>query len=246
MRRAFTLIELMIVIAIIAILAAMLLPALNQARERGRTAQCLNNQKQTGMEILMYEGDNNGFWSTRRFAKDFYTWAEEMRDFPFGPKNSGGADQSYKILPGHYFCPKATVPDAAWPASYTYGVYDSFGNDYETYFGSPYYYAATNYSGINFKRIRHSSSYFLLADSIIVAHSTPANVGKQGARLSWSGSYQSGIHLRHAGMANLLFSDGHARTASYPVMRQEFHHDKATANADSSAFYRKDDFLSSY
>jgi prepilin-type N-terminal cleavage/methylation domain-containing protein/prepilin-type processing-associated H-X9-DG protein len=58
--RGFTLIELLVVIAVIALLMAILMPALSMAREQGRRAVCAQNEKNTGLGLLMYANDYDG------------------------------------------------------------------------------------------------------------------------------------------------------------------------------------------
>jgi prepilin-type N-terminal cleavage/methylation domain-containing protein len=58
---AFTLVELLVVIGIIAVLIAIILPALNRAQQQSKTVQCMSNMRQVGLALLMYADQNDGY-----------------------------------------------------------------------------------------------------------------------------------------------------------------------------------------
>src|SRR5437870_2667566 len=60
-RHAFTLVELLVVIGIIAVLIAVLLPTLNKARRAASKSVCLSNQRQLAMCLLLYANENRGW-----------------------------------------------------------------------------------------------------------------------------------------------------------------------------------------
>ena len=122
-------VQLLVVIAIIAILAAMLLPALSKAREKARAISCTNNLKQLGLGTILYTNDNDDFYHASKWGKSevpslglqdnyyFYCWnplcniSGEMKTPDEITEMGEGAWKLWQCpsLPG----------DEAWEYSYT-------------------------------------------------------------------------------------------------------------------------------
>lgn len=123
MRRKFTLIELLIVIAIIAILASMLLPALNQARAKSREIKCVGNQKQIITATAMYVGDYNDQLMPEVYT--LYKGGDERRSLEESKGYAGlgflarynylGSSGTYAAKrPPVLKCPDDTVSESGW------------------------------------------------------------------------------------------------------------------------------------
>ncbi len=204
-KKQFTMVELLAVIAVIAILAGLLFPAIGGARAKARAAACLSNQKQVVTGIIQSLNDNNQYFysidyeTATPISNDKSRWTYRLKDRRYLP--------DYAVMR----CTEVLFP-AKEPGA--------FGEDAFT-FGAAYIDDSNDAKGIDFRGTK-----YLMDDDESVSPTALAlggcswNSGAEGggALMAFDGSGSNlpygKLYLPHKKAVNMFFLDGRAAAVS--------------------------------
>ena len=226
MRRAFTLIELLVVVSIIALLIAILLPALSKARESAGAVQCMSNTRQMALANEMYADEHKGHYPYNYWLGDGSEWVEkyevgsttkvvywvvnenflsylgfteeQIRNTTRGTTD----DEKWGAQwPDEYLCPEWDIQET--PNYVTYNHRNSYG-----------------YSrGMNSQRVNVAQRTKIPQPDKAYAH-MDAHQWHMLDRFADYKNLTTAVEYRHSGGANVSFFDGHVAT----IKQEDFFH----------------------
>ncbi|AHF89198.1 hypothetical protein OPIT5_01925 [Opitutaceae bacterium TAV5] len=201
-RHAFTLIELLTVIAIIGILAAIIIPTVGRVRASARSIKCVSNLRQIGVASRLYAEENKDlivpcFKSTYANQRDLRTWVGQLAPYTGWSKPSSSATEfvSFDVIPDVFKCPEKTTKTGSY-LGYGYNL-DFLTNGQD----------GSNYRPRYYRQAEHAPTTLMIADGI-------RSDGKETAwRPEMSRLASTGWMIpqyRHPGdTCNVLWLDGH-------------------------------------
>jgi len=234
-RKGFTLVELLVVIGIIATLIAILLPALNKAREAARTTQCLSNLRQMAVAFQMYTNNNKGRGVgystavnglTKEGLPDSGFWMQQLRPYNGDISVIGICPEAAEPSTVNWGAVNiAWGPDAADDTqSFLYRVHGSYAMNGWLYgydVDIPGLFGGERYAGQGVGPreawhtypVKQSSTVPLFADSAWV-DTWPKDTDDPGDLVSGNTSLMSRVCLKRHNkrFCNVAFMDGHGES----------------------------------
>ena len=233
MNKKFSLIEILVVVAVIGVLVSLLAPSLASARDKGRAAVCKSNLRQIGNGQFLYADDNEGNLTLNALGA---WWPQVMYNHEYLPINEDVMT-----------CPSLPYPGTSWKNDWNHNKYQktyggSMDRKWDPREGVTFHGVGSgSLTGIDIAQseVNSASDFYLFADSGKIDDDIASpTTGELVQRLAFfwddrDGINCKGIHIRHNSKGNVWFIDGHVESAGVERLK-ELDHDAVTLEDGTS------------